>query len=143
PVVVDLEGHRGEEIHVRLIDRETGASGLSYIRDNKLAYISFDNFRFHESRPEYPNELDPAEIRILPPLDIIADGGYSGADAVAAMTVPEGFTVSLAAAEPDVIRPIAFTMDDRGRLWVVEAMTYPVRAPGDEGKDRVLIFEDT
>ena len=59
------------------------------------------------------------------------------------MTVPEGFTVTLAAAEPDVVQPIAFAIDDRGRLWVAEAYTYPMRAPEGEGQDRILIFEDT
>ena len=132
-MVVDLSAHLGRDIYVRLIDRENGVSGLPYIRDNKLAYIAFDALRLHPTRPEFPNELKPSEIQILPPLDYIAEGGYSGEDAVAAMTVPDGFTVSLAAAEPDVVRPIAFTMDDRGRLWVVEAMTYPVRAPEGEG----------
>ena len=61
----------------------------------------------------------------------------------AAMTVPKGFSVKLAAAEPDVVRPIAFTLDDRGRLWVAEAHTYPMRAPEGQGKDRILILEDT
>src|SRR3712207_7581020 len=37
----------------------------------------------------------------------------------------------------------SFTIDTRGRLWVAEAHTYPVRAPEGQGKDRVLIFEDT
>jgi putative membrane-bound dehydrogenase-like protein len=143
PVVVDLRPHMGREIYVRLIDRENGVSGLPYIRDNKLAYISFDVLRLHPTRPEFANELKPSEIQILPPLDIIAEGGFSGADAVKAMTVPQGFHVTLAAAEPDVVRPIAFTMDDRGRLWVVEAMTYPARAPEGQGRDRVLVFEDT
>ena len=50
------------------------------------------------------------------------------------MTVPKGFTVTLAAAEPDVVRPIAFALDDRGRLWVAEAHTYPVRAAGRPGQ---------
>ena len=143
PVVVDLSAHQGREVYVRLVDLENGISGLPYISNNRLAYIAFDGLRLHESRPSFPNELDPAEIQILPPLDYIPEGGYSGADAVAAMEVAEGFTVTLAAAEPDVVRPVAFTMDDRGRLWVVEAMTYPVRAPEGEGRDRVLIFEDS
>src|SRR5690606_16278767 len=59
------------------------------------------------------------------------------------MTPPNGFSVTLAAAEPDIIRPISFTTDSRGRLWVAEAHTYPIRAPEGEGRDRVLIFEDT
>ena len=41
------------------------------------------------------------------------------------------------------MQPIAFTIDARGRLWVVEGLTYPVRAPEGQGKDRILIFEDT
>jgi putative membrane-bound dehydrogenase-like protein len=57
--------------------------------------------------------------------------------------VPPGFSVTLAAAEPDVVRPIGFTLDDRGRLWVAEAHTYPVRAPEGQGRDRILILEDT
>jgi len=59
------------------------------------------------------------------------------------MTVPDGFSVTLAAAEPDIVRPIAFTLDARGRLWVAEAHTYPLKAPEGEGKDRIIIFEDT
>ena len=59
------------------------------------------------------------------------------------MTMPEGFKISLAASEPDVVRPISFTLDARGRLWVVEAHTYPTPAPEGQGRDRILIFEDT
>ena len=59
------------------------------------------------------------------------------------MTCPKGFSVTLAASEPDVVRPIAFALDDRGRLWVAEAHTYPVRAPEGQGRDRILILEDT
>ena len=51
--------------------------------------------------------------------------------------------MQLAAAEPDVVNPIAMALDHRGRVWVVEGRTYPVRAPEGEGKDRILIFEDT
>ena len=42
-----------------------------------------------------------------------------------------------------MVRPIAFTLDDRGRLWVAEAHTYPLRAADGAGKDRILILEDT
>jgi putative membrane-bound dehydrogenase-like protein len=143
PVVVDLAALQGKRIYIRLIDRESGLSGLPYIADNKLAYIGFDDFRFYPTRPAFPNELRPSEIQILPPLDVVKYAGLSGPAAAAAMEVPEGFKVTLAAAEPDIVRPIAFTLDDRGRLWVVEAHTYPVRAPEGQGKDRILIFEDT
>jgi putative membrane-bound dehydrogenase-like protein len=60
------------------------------------------------------------------------------------MTFPEGFRVTLFAGEPDIVQPIAFTFDDRGRLWVVECITYPKWVqPGEKGKDRVVILEDT
>jgi putative membrane-bound dehydrogenase-like protein len=58
------------------------------------------------------------------------------------MTVPEGFTVTLFAAEPDVVQPIAFTIDVKGRLWVVENYSYPIWLGGPRGRDRILIFED-
>jgi putative membrane-bound dehydrogenase-like protein len=58
------------------------------------------------------------------------------------ITLPDGFTVSLYAAEPDVVQPIAMTIDPKGRLWVVENYSYPVWLGGPRGKDRILIFED-
>lgn len=143
PVVVDLRPQMGKEIFIRIVDEETGISDIPYIPDNKWAHINFDGFVFHAERPSFPNELDPLEVAILPPLDEIPNAGLSPKDAAAAMTVPEGFTVTLAASEPDVVQPIAFAHDDRGRLWVVEAKTYPIRAPEGEGRDRILIFEDT
>ena len=143
PVVVDLEAVQGEEMYIRLVDGESGTSEIPYISDNKLAYISFDDFRFYASRPSFTNEFTRDEIYIMPPILEVPNAGLSGEAAAANMEVPDGFTVTLAAAEPDVVRPIAFTYDDRGRIWVVEAHTYPEPAPEGEGRDRVLIFEDT
>src|SRR5262249_29699554 len=63
--------------------------------------------------------------------------------AAKAMRLPKGFSVQVAAAEPDVKQPIAMAFDDRGRLWVAEAYEYPIRAKEGKGRDRILIFEDT
>ncbi len=63
-------------------------------------------------------------------------------EAPARMTMPEGFRVVPFAAEPDVVQPIAFTIDPRGRLWVVENFSYPLWLDGPEGQDRIVIFED-
>lgn len=64
--------------------------------------------------------------------------------AVQKMTLPEGFKATLFAGEPDVVQPIAFCFDDRGRLWVAECLSYPNwEADPKKGKDRVVIFEDT
>ena len=62
-------------------------------------------------------------------------------EAVARMTVPKGMIVTCFAAEPDVQQPVGFTMDDRGRIWVAEAYSYPKWAA--TGKDRVVILEDS
>jgi putative membrane-bound dehydrogenase-like protein len=52
--------------------------------------------------------------------------------------------VSVFAAEPDIINPVAFTVDERGRLWVVECFEYPKRTPkGKKPRDRIKILEDT
>jgi len=69
--------------------------------------------------------------------------GLSPEEAAAQMTVPEGFRASLAAGEPLVHQPVAFTIDKRGRLWIAEAYTYPLRAKDGEGKDKIIILEDT
>lgn len=69
--------------------------------------------------------------------------GLSPQEAAAHMTVPPGFKVELAAGEPMVHQPIAMCFDHKGRLWVAEGHTYPIRAPEGEGKDRIVIFEDT
>ncbi len=143
PVVVDLKEYMGKDIFIRLIDNETGISQIPYIGDDKWAHINFDDFLFHAEHPKYTNELKQEDIIILPPLDHVPHAGLSGEDAAKSMTPEEGFSITLAASEPDIIRPICFTLDSRGRLWVVEAHTYPVKAPEGEGKDRILIFEDT
>ena len=62
---------------------------------------------------------------------------------VARMYVPEGFRAELILAEPDVHQPIAFAFDERGRIWVAEAYSYPQKRPADLGLDRIVIFTDT
>lgn len=143
PVVVDLRSYFREEMFIRIIDNETGVSPISYISKDKWAHINFNNFLFYSERPNFTNELNKEDIIIMPPLDPVLNAGLSGMEAVKAMTPPEGFTITLAAAEPEIIRPICFTIDPKGRLWVVEAHTYPTPAPEGEGKDRILILEDT
>jgi putative membrane-bound dehydrogenase-like protein len=59
-------------------------------------------------------------------------------------SAPPGFEVRLFAAEPQVVNPVAMTWDERGRLWVVELFQYPHKAPpGQKGRDRIKIYEDT
>jgi len=69
------------------------------------------------------------------------DAPLPAAEAAARMSVPPGFKVTLFASEPDLVQPVSFCMDDRGRLWVAEALNYPERFK--QPRDRILIFEDT
>jgi len=66
------------------------------------------------------------------------------AEAVAAMSIPEGFNVSIFAAEPDIGEPIAFCFDDRGRMWVAENLNYRTRRNHTNDQvSRIQILEDT
>lgn len=143
PVVVDLQPYQNQDIFIRIVDNETGISQIPYIPNDKWAHINFDDFLFYPTRPDFPNELKQKDIIILPPLDPVLHAGLSGTEAASVMTLPRGFKIKLAAAEPDIVKPICFTIDSRGRLWVVESHTYPVPAPEGQGRDRILIFEDT
>ncbi|MCI0335345.1 MAG: HEAT repeat domain-containing protein [Planctomycetes bacterium] len=65
-------------------------------------------------------------------------------ETVRRMKVADGFEVKLFAAEPDVVNPIAMTVDEKGRVWVVECFEYPKRTPkGSMPRDRIKILEDT
>ena len=120
PAVLDLEPRAGEELRLRLVDESSGGWG----------HLNFDHARLYDERPRFPDGLEVVRQR-----DVIANQGLLPQEA-AAMTVPEGFAVDLVAAEPDLHQPIALTVDDRGRLWVAEAHSYPVkrgRARGPTG----------
>lgn len=127
-VVADLRAHAGKEIFIRLVDEHRGGWG----------HVNFDNFRFHATRPA---RVTPALVQLVP--DEYPHAGLSAEEAAREMRLPAGFKATVAAAEPDVKQPIAMALDDRGRVWIAEAYEYPQRAPEGEGRDRILIFEDT
>jgi len=66
----------------------------------------------------------------------------SAEEAITHMTVPEGFSVDVVAAEPDIMNPVAMCIDERGRFWITESFEYPRREAGP-GRDRIKILEDT
>lgn len=58
--------------------------------------------------------------------------------------VPPDMRLELFAAEPDIMKPIAFAWDERGRLWVAETRDYPHGVvENGEGNDDIKICEDT
>lgn len=127
-VIVDLRRVEGNEMFIRLVDESRGGWG----------HINFDHFRLHPTRP---GPITAAAIQLTS--DEYPHRGLAAEQAARAMTVPDGFRVTVCASEPDVKQPIAMTIDDRGRTWIAEAYEYPQRAKGDTGRDRILIFEDT
>ncbi|MFO0906003.1 MAG: PVC-type heme-binding CxxCH protein [Pirellulales bacterium] len=130
PVTVDLKDVQGKSIRVRLVDEHTGGWG----------HINFDDFRLHATKPEFPTPKAPPSVEFA---QLYPHAGLDAAAAAKAMTVPAEFKVQVGAAEPEVQQPVAMAIDDRGRVWIAEAFEYPRRAKEGEGKDRILIFEDT
>jgi putative heme-binding domain-containing protein len=59
------------------------------------------------------------------------------------LQVPDGFEVSLFAADPLLAKPIQMNFDPAGRLWVACSEVYPQIKPGQKANDKVLILEDT
>ena len=84
--------------------------------------------------PNYENR-DPAPRYQLP---------FTPAESMKFIQVPAEFRLELFASEPDIVKPITFTFDERGRLWLIEAIDYPNRVlKGAPGSDRIKILEDT
>jgi putative membrane-bound dehydrogenase-like protein len=93
-----------------------------------VTYVEGFNVPNYENRPVAPKFQLP-----FPP-----------ADAEKFIQTPAEFRVELFASEPDIVKPITMTFDERGRLWVIEAMDYPNEVlNGNPGDDRIKILEDT
>jgi putative membrane-bound dehydrogenase-like protein len=74
-----------------------------------------------------------------------ATAPMSPSEVVATARLPEGFKLSVFAAEPDVQNPIAITTDGRGRVWVLENYTWAGANLGvwdTKLRDRIVVLED-
>ena len=154
--IVDLRPYSGKRIFLRLVDESTAGWG----------HVNFDDFVFHDKEPQLVaataakgsvvvaaaagtedratrQKESPVLKHLQPnPAKPTAIANAAAQQVVAGMMLTPGFQAQLIAAEPDVQQPIAFAIDERGRLWVVEAYAYPNKQPEGQGKDRILIFED-
>lgn len=80
--------------------------------------------------PAEPPRADPAAV--------------SPEEEKARFQVRDGFSVNLFADENlGVVRPLQIRWDERGRLWVVCAPSYPQLQPGERANDFILMLEDT
>ena len=137
--IVDMRPVMGKKIFIRLFDRGTGG----------WQHINFDDFVFHTGPPT-ALAAETSRGTQSPVLWHLRDNparptAVPNAEAqqtVAAMKLTPGFEAALIAADPDVTQPIAFCIDARGRLWVVEGHSYPNKQPAGQGRDRIVIFED-
>ena len=69
---------------------------------------------------------------------------FTPAESMKFIQTPAEFTMELFASEPDIIKPIAFSFYERGRLWVIETIDYPNEVlDGQPGDDKIKILEDT
>lgn len=83
------------------------------------------NYRKQDPAPDLASAFSPEESKEL-------------------SLVANGFELRLFVAEPDIVNPIAFAWDERGRLFVAETVDYPNNVdPNQEGNDRIIICEDT
>ena len=106
---------------------------------------------------DQPYDLKAADAKTTPLPDIetnykpsLKNGSLTyhyGEEALATMTVPEGYQIALFASErefPNLANPVQMSFDGRGRLWVATMPSYPHYRPGDaKPDDKLLILEDT
>ena len=153
-VTVYLNGNTTPEI--------SGEADITLAQNEKSLFLGgrCDNFANFEGKLDevsiYDRALKPEEIAAhykasgFPPRKAkvaaapISSPPISPAESVAKIHVRKGFTAELVAAEPLLESPVAIDWDERGRLWVVEMVDYPLGMDG-KGKPggRVRVLEDT
>jgi putative membrane-bound dehydrogenase-like protein len=144
------DGKGGVDFVPHLIDAESGVGvdvQVGDVNGDTLPDIVVANkagvYILTQERKDTTADLTPKKLYgpALKPQAEYAKG-QSPADALKSIQLPTGFKAELIAAEPDVVQPIAFTFDERGRIWVVEGNSYPQPREVGKGQDRIKILED-
>ncbi len=136
----------GVALPVIVIKGEIAPDAFSKDLQEKLSaarLTDWKNFlaqREPEQREENPNvanyEKRPKTLTLQLP--------FSVKGSMERTQVPADMKLELFAAEPDIMKPIAFAWDNRGRLWVAETADYPHGLVNDQqGHDKIVICEDT
>ncbi|KLU04627.1 hypothetical protein RISK_003249 [Rhodopirellula islandica] len=76
----------------------------------------------------------------LPPQ--IAEASDEAAQAMAGFKIPDGWTIELFAAEPDVANIVAFTVDSQGRVYVCESFRQNRGVTDNRGHDDEWLLAD-
>jgi putative membrane-bound dehydrogenase-like protein len=144
------DGKGGVDFVPHLVDAESGVGvdvQVGDVNGDKLPDIVVGNkagvFILTQQRKDTTADLTPKKMygpALMPQKDYAK--GLSPQEALKALQLPGGFKAELIAAEPDLVQPIAFTFDERGRIWVVEGNSYPKPREVGAGQDRIKILED-
>jgi putative membrane-bound dehydrogenase-like protein len=144
------DGKGGVDFVPHLVDAESGVGvdvQVGDVNGDKLPDIVVGNkagvFILTQERKDTTADLTPKKMYgpALKPQAEYAKG-QSAQDALKSMQLPTGFKAELIASEPDLVQPMAFTFDERGRIWVVEGNSYPKPREVGAGQDRIKILED-
>ena len=143
-------GKGGVDFVPHLVDAESGVGvdvQVGDVNGDKLPDIVVGNkagvFILTQERKETTADLTPKKMygpALKPQKDYAK--GQTPQEALKALQLPGGFKAELIASEPDLVQPIAFTFDERGRIWVVEGNSYPKPREVGAGQDRIKILED-
>lgn len=144
------DGKGGVDLVPHLVDAESGVGvdvQVGDVNGDKLPDIVVGNkagvYILTQERRETTADLTPKKLYgpALKPQAEYAKG-RSAQDALKSIQLPTGFKAELIAAEPDLVQPMTFTFDERGRIWVVEGNSYPQPREIGKGQDRIKILED-
>ncbi len=131
---VARRGIRSDDSAVPMISR-LGTNNGAWFADGHMWVQNEDTTRM-------PNGVDRRTFAEL--IGNSAPEPRSPQQSLKSIRLRPGFQVELAAAEPQVMDPIAFDWGPDGRLWVVEMADYPLGLD-DQGEPggRVRVLEDT
>ena len=120
---------------------QAGSGGTPFVeelaRHRTLVAHGDDTVQAIASGRPVPAPLPAEPSRANPP-------AISPAEEKSRFQVRDGFSVNLFADETlGVVRPLQIRWDERGRLWVVCAPSYPQLQPGERADDFILMLEDT
>ncbi|GLU53863.1 hypothetical protein Dfri01_33240 [Dyadobacter frigoris] len=112
----------------------TLAGTLFYCKSNKQAGSQIVATNIQESSKEDPAKIDFNKSPFL-----------TAQESMKKIQVEDGFEVKLVASEPLISTPVAFSFDQKGRMWVIEMTGYMPDTVGtgeDIPNGKIVILED-
>lgn len=97
--------------------------------------LIFVSFSWTVSKPVQGQDPFAEGVRTTEPLAPV--------DQLQTFQVPADLVVDLIAAEPVIQKPLNIAFDVYGRLWVSCTIEYPYPAKDGQGRDRIVVLEDT